>query len=112
MTRNKDFGSGPNLDNIEPLSFTLHGETFDCVKQIQGKVLLSLVKDANANDVARSADTVEKFFDNVLLPESAERFNALLVDPNRLVPVETLAEIVNWLMEEYAGRPEEQPELS
>jgi hypothetical protein len=50
------------------------------------------------------------FFKNVLQDESYARFDALTRDKNRIVEVETLAEIVSWLMEEYSDRPPTQPE--
>lgn len=112
MTRKKDFGTGPDLSAIEPISFTLHGEEFHCAKQVPGKVLLSLVKGGVSEDPGESAAVIDKFFETVLLPESLERFNVLVVDPNRIVTVDTLADIVNWLMEEYSDRPESQPEVS
>ena len=53
---------------------------------------------------------VTKFFEFVLKPESLKRFNALVSDPERIVSVETLAEITAWLVEEYTNRPNQQPE--
>ena len=55
---------------------------------------------------------ISGFFGHVLTDESAERFNLLLEDKERIVLVETLSEIVSWLMTEYTNRPEEQPEVS
>jgi hypothetical protein len=42
--------------------------------------------------------------------ESYLRFEDLLQDKEKIVSVETLSEIVAWLIEEYGNRPEEQPE--
>lgn len=110
MTRFKDFGSGKA--NSEPLSFKLHGETFNCVPEVQGKVLLDLVQQANPDDPAGSAGVITKFFSSVLEDESLARFNILAEDKHRIVTVDTLSEIVGWLMEEYSNRPEGQPEVS
>jgi hypothetical protein len=55
---------------------------------------------------------ITQFFNHVLTDESYERFSALLEDKNRIVLVETLSEIVSWLMVEYTNRPEKQPEDS
>jgi len=106
MTRFKDFGS-PAADKTEPLTFALYGETFNAVPAIQGKVLMEIISDADPNDPSQSAEMVTGFFDKVLLPESLERFNTLTSSQDKIVPVETLAEIVGWLVEEYSGRPEE-----
>lgn len=109
MARFKDFGS-PALNRDEPLSFRLYDETFHAVGSIQGKTLMGLIQDSSSDDPAESAAMVLGFFDKVLLPESLKRFNDLLDSTDRIVPVETLAEIVGWLVEEYSGRPEEQRE--
>lgn len=106
MARFKDFGA-PAADKTEPLTFALYGETFHAVPSIQGKTLMSLIKDASIDDPSESAAMVLGFFDKTLLPESLERFTALTESTDRIVPVETLAEIVGWLVEEYSGRPEE-----
>lgn len=112
MTRFKDFGKGI-IENAEPLSFKLYDEEFHCVKQVQGKVLMSLVASATQNDSPTdSLNIIEKFFETVLLEESYERFSALLVDKERIVTVETLGEITGWLIEEYTARPEAEPEDS
>jgi hypothetical protein len=47
MSKFKDFGSGPDLSKLEEISFQLYGEKFECIKAIQGRVLLDLVKGAS-----------------------------------------------------------------
>jgi len=110
MTRFKDFGSGV-AQEAAPVSFKLHDETFDCSAQLQGRVMLNLVADSNDEDPVKVASTINNFFGYVLLPESKVRFDNLLEDPERIVTVETLSEIVTWLIEEYTGRPNQQPEV-
>lgn len=109
MARFKDFGS-PAKNQDEPLTFRLYDETFHAVPSIQGKLLMGLVKDSNMDDPAESAAMVLGFFDKVLVPESLARFNDLMESKDKIVPVETMAEIVGWLVEEYSGRPEEPRE--
>ena len=55
---------------------------------------------------------IDSFFAKALLPESLERFNALLTDPEKIVTVDTLGEIAGWLTEQYSGRPQQGPEQS
>lgn len=111
--RFKDFGSGTGGNaSAEPLSFKLHGEEFSCVPQVQGKLMLNLVAESGSNDPAKAAELINKFFKQVLVEESFTRFEALLEHPEKIVTVETLAEITAWLVEEYSGRPEEQPTVS
>jgi hypothetical protein len=107
MARFKDFGGAVDA-TAEPVKFKLFNEEFICVKQLQGKVLLELVADSGSDDAAKTAAVMTKFFKTVLLDESYERFDALLNDKEKIVPVETLAEITSWLIEEYSDRPTER----
>lgn len=113
MARFKDFGSGKDLSKIEPLSFKLHEEDFLCTPVVQGKFLLELISTtANTEeDPTASARMVNEFFSHVLVEESYERFDKLLTDKTRLVEVETLSEIVAWLMQEYTNRPNQPAEV-
>lgn len=111
MAKFKDFGAGAAVEPGEVISFKLHEEEFFCVPQIQGRVMLTLVKNSSSEDPIVAAGTIDTFFTQVLTDESLERFNELTTDKNRIVTTETLGEIVGWLLEEYSGRPEEQPEV-
>ena len=108
--RFKDFGSGDGVE-ASPLSFKLHNEEFHCMPAVQGKLMLQLAASAGDNDPAKAAGMIDTFFGQVLLAESYERFSALLAS-EKIVPVETLANITAWLVEEYSGRPTERPEVS
>jgi hypothetical protein len=72
--------------------------------------MLDLVARSQSDDAAVQSETIIKFFEAVLEDESLSRFNSLIEDKNRVVSVETLGEIVAWLMEQYTNRPESQPE--
>jgi hypothetical protein len=111
MTRFKDFGSGSSDTPKEPINFKLHGEEFSCKPAIQGKVLMNLASGANGDDPSAAAKTIDSFFNYVLLEESNKRFQSLLVDPERIVSMDTISEIVSWLIEEYTNRPNPQPEV-
>jgi hypothetical protein len=111
MSRFKDFGSGRDL-RTEPVTFKLHGEEFEAIPNIQGKVIMDLVTRSQSEDQVEAMRTISMFFDKVLKDESLERFNALLEDKDRIVTVETLGEVIGWLVEEYSNRPEAQPEDS
>jgi hypothetical protein len=112
MTKYRDFGSGKSTGEVEPVTFKIHGEEFSCRPELQGKALLDLVAQSSSEDPAQAAKTIGNFFKNVLLDESYSRFNSLLTSPDKIVSVETLAEISGWLVEVYAGRPEEEPKVS
>jgi len=105
-TRHKDFGSSAKKINKTPIKFTLEGEDFEARGALQGKVLLDFAQISD--EPSKAAAAIPTFFAKVLLPESLDRFNALLESEDRIVEVETLAEIVGWLMEEYTNLPEGQ----
>lgn len=106
MARFKDFGKGKAQVNAEPLVFKLYDEEFSALPAIQGSLLIDLVKDSSSDDASKSAEIITKFFDQVLLEESLTRFKALINSKDKIVDVETLAEITGWLVEEYTNRPE------
>ncbi len=108
--RFKDFGG--EIVEKTPLSFKIHGEEFHCRPAIQGRTLLNIVANSDESDGAAVARTINEFFEKTLLPESLEKFNNLLNDPEKIVTVDTLGEITAWLVEEYSSRPTQQPEPS
>jgi hypothetical protein len=112
MAKFKDFGTGKLPEGGESISFKLYEEEFFCVPHMQGRAMLSLVKDSANGDPVVAAGTIDSFFSQVLTDESLERFNKLTLDKEKIVTTETLGEIVGWLLEEYSGRPEAQPEDS
>lgn len=111
MARFKDFGAGKE-DNAskEPISFKLHGEDFHCHSRLQGKTLLEFIELANSDNASDSAKVTRTFFEKVMNAENYSRFNTLLNDEEKIVTVETLSEIIGWLIEEYSNRPNQQPE--
>lgn len=108
--RYKDFGYGKAVENQAPIKFSLHGEEFECVPQIQGKVMLDLVASTSGGDGGETAKVISLFFGRVLRKESYVRFEALTNDQDKIVTVEMLSEIVSWLVGEYSNRPNPQPE--
>lgn len=110
-SRYKDFGAG-NSGEKEPIVFKLHGEEFTCIPTIQGKTLMNLVSRSQSEDPTETMAVVETFFNKVLVDESLERFNNLLDDKDRIVSMDTLGEVITWLVEEYSARPNPQPEVS
>jgi hypothetical protein len=113
MARRRDFGSPAVNPDAEPVEFDLHGETFHCVPEIQGAVLLDLVEAAEGEG-SQQAAVLSRALKAALVEESAERFAALTHSKDKHVPLEALGEIAAWLIETYAGgeRPEEEPDQS
>ncbi len=109
-SRYRDFGTGSA--NAAPLSFKLHGETFNCRPAIPGKVMLNLISKSDESKPAETANMVFEFFTKVLLEEDSKRFQSLIDDSERVVQMDTIGEIVQWLVEEYSNRPMPGPEVS
>jgi hypothetical protein len=105
MSRFKDFGSPNEGVEVEPLSFKIYNEEFSCIPSSPGKTLLSFAEASDSENGADSAKAITTFFKKVLIPESWDRFEILAEDPDRLVTVETLAEIIGWIVESYSDRP-------
>ncbi len=99
--RHKDFGSPVLPEKMEPVTFDLYGKTFDCYKQINGIALLRFVKEASAEDGARATEALLDIFNRVMNEEEYKRFMELCEDPDTIVPVETLSDIVSFLVETY-----------
>ena len=112
MARFKDFGAPFDATSAEKIVFKIYDEDFECYPEMQGKVLLEFVKNSAGEDTVGSATALASFFEKVLVPESFERFDALANDPDRIVTVSTLAQIVGWVMEQYSDRPNEGSENS
>lgn len=106
-------------DEPEPIAFTLGGvgsidgqkweESFSAVPVAPGGVLDDLTSSVSLDE--RTGNTVVhhmrvlQFFRGVLIDDDVERFEALVRDKNRVVPLEKLADILAWLTEELTGRP-------
>lgn len=110
MTRYKNFGSPVAISSDEVITFDLYGEGFKCKPHIQGKALIDLMKDAGEDGSATSATMIFEFLDHVLESDSRAKLYEMMESTDKIVPVETLGEIVGWLVEEYTGRPEEPRE--
>jgi len=112
MSRFKDFGAPADGIAREKLSFQLYGEEFECVSVLPGKTLLNFAAISSSEDGGESAKAINFFFEKVLVPESYARFEKLTEDTERLVTVETLAEIIEFLIEALTDRPTRGPEPS
>jgi hypothetical protein len=103
VVRHKDFGAPASSD--EPITFNLYGETFRCQPAIQGTALLRFISKAGSDDANESADSVLEFLHLAIAPTDRERFAALTTSDETVVPLESLASIMEWLVEQYSGRP-------
>lgn len=103
IARHRSFTPKAQNKKIEPLTFELYGETFTAHPQIQGAVILEFI--SAGDDAAGPAGQILSFFGSALEEESLARFTALIHDPEKIVDMELLTEILGWLIEEYTSRP-------
>lgn len=101
----KDFGKTLTLDEYPPITFALNGEEFTCRSAMPGTMLLDFVRRADSDQGGMAADAVIDFLSKSLEEGDAERFQTMINDPDVIVQVETLGEIVGWLVEQYTARP-------
>ncbi len=112
MAKFKDFGA-PSVEDAEPVDFKLYGETFSCRPRIPGKVMLEFAKrTSDEENAGENAGVLLDFFKTVLFDDSYVRFDAIISDPDKAVSLDSLMEIVSWLMETYAERPTQRSEHS
>ena len=104
-----DFGS-PIASSDEPITFRLYGEIFRCTPVLQGYALMKFISGAaDPENAASSADAVLEFFDHALYKEDKKRFQEMAESEEYIIPLDTLTKIMDWLVEQYAGRPTQSP---
>lgn len=97
-------------------TFELGGETFHCLPMPPGGVIARLdgsgmnvanwIRDCLLEHAEVTSHTEEGGTTTVLEDvDDVERWNALMVDKDRPVPVQQLIDILSWLNEEYGERP-------
>lgn len=105
--RHRTFSSKPKVQT--PVTFELDGETFEAKAAIPGAKLLDFIADADSDDGGRASQALIDFMESCIVKNDRERFVALIRDEERIIEIETLAEICEWLVGEYAARPTESP---
>jgi hypothetical protein len=106
VPRHRSFGS-PVLSQDQPLTFDLYGQTFRCVPALQGVVMIEFIAQSASDDVGAGARAMLDFLRRVIRPEDRDRFFEMTNSDEFVVPMETLNELMEWLTEQYAGRPTE-----
>lgn len=110
MARHKSFKT--KKKSTEPVTFDLEDKEFTAVPSKPGALILDFIADADSNDGGRAAGALVSFIVDSLIEEDKARFNELIRDPKISVEIETLAEICEYLVGEYASRPTEKSSSS
>jgi hypothetical protein len=111
--RYKDFGSPVTASSDEPVMFSLYGEQFRCLPAMQGTKLIEFIAmSGDPDNPSGGATAVLEFFKTAISSDDFPRFEAITNSDDRIVPMETLSEIMDWLITQYAARPTQPPMLS
>lgn len=101
---------------LEPLTFDVNDDRYTCVPEAPPGTLLDLlnasrVDNSSFGGMLVSSARMITFLEQVIVPADRERFAALLHDPDFVgeKAVKALADIFEWLFEEYTGLPKAGP---
>lgn len=108
MARFKKFEAGKKITDFESLGFELNGHDFECYPAIQGAVFLDFISISEKEDGA-AASALYGFLKDSMPKKEYDRLQEVLHDPEVIIEIETIAEIVKYLVEEYASRPTQEP---
>lgn len=107
----KDLGSfGSSGDEAsELITFTIEPDVFYAAAECPGGTIMDLAAVVKSTDDVDKLDAVMRFFDQILLPDSAELFAARLRSSAKPITFGTAIEVFEKLVEAYTGnvRPTE-----
>lgn len=104
----KDF---TDRSGAQPKPFKVDDDVFYGAPRLPVKATQLLVSLAKA-DVATQLAKIGDILDLILLPGSVGRFVEKMGDPTNPIDDKQLGEIIEWLAEEYTGRPTMPPSSS
>lgn len=93
---------------LEPITFELiEGETFEAYPEVAGAVTLEFIAATSGDDSAKTAQGILNYLEASMDAKNFKRFNAIIHSPDHKIKIETLSEIVSYLIEERTSRPTE-----
>lgn len=95
----------------DPPTFSIAGRDFKCLPEPPAGVMTDLVVAADGN-VGAQASGLVSFIKGCLADADADAFDLLIYDKDTIIPVETLASVAEWLVQEYTERPTTPPSSS
>lgn len=90
---------------VEPITFELEGETFEAYGDVPGAVLLDFIAASSQEDNTGTATAIQSYLKSSMDKANYKRFDKLTRDPEILIELSTLADIVSYLIEERTNRP-------
>ena len=99
-----------------PIPFKIHGEIFHGVPDLPAGMLFdmaSMFSDVKGGSgIGTQFETLDRFFQLLLVPESYERFKERMRDPERPITIGIMMAVMRYLIEQMTGRPTEQSSSS
>ncbi len=114
-SRDFDAARAERRREVDPIRFTLGGETFVCVARIPVGHAFDLMDapELTPTNYAECARALDRFIMAVLLDDvSRERWQALLRRVDDPIDDWALIEVGTWLAEAYSGTPFDGPDAS
>lgn len=103
-TRNKTVKSfttsKEGKEKPEIIAFELEGESFEAYGQVPGAVLLDFIALSSQEDSSGTAEAIQGYLKASMDKANYRRFDKLTRDPEILIELSTLADIVSYLIEE------------
>lgn len=101
----KSFTSSKEKVTAEPIEFELEGETFSAYGQVPGAVLLDFIAASSQEDSSGTAGAILGYLKSSMDRENFSRFDKLTRNPDVIIELQVLADIVAYLIEERTNRP-------
>lgn len=96
--RSRSFAPKPK--NTAPLFIELLDVEYEAHSSIPGAVILEF---AAASESGSTAGVLMEFLGKAIKPEDFVALKKVLEDPEVSIPIDTIADMVSYLIEEYAG---------
>lgn len=101
----KSFTSAKEKTVVEPIAFELEGENFEAYGQVPGAVLLDFIAASSQEDSNGTAGAIIGYLKSSMDRENFRRFDKVTRDPEKIIELQVLADIVAYLIEERTDRP-------
>lgn len=106
----KSFSNSNKKKKGEPIPFEIEGsartEQFVANPSVPGAVLLELI-GSSESDGAESAKSITTYLKSSMSKAEFKKFDNFIKDPENEVELDTLVEVVSYLIEEQSSRPTE-----
>lgn len=99
-------------DVVEPLVFTVDGEELRAYQPSEGQFALLMMAMGRYTTQTDQFAGIMEFFIQVLDAESERYVLNRMMRRETTIPMETIADILTWMVEEWGGRPFQSPSAS